>query len=105
MSYAPPRSGRAYWLSVFIGAYVGFTLSLVVGSWQELVRPDPSELWTLPWLIFVYGLFAVPFVAVGLGVFGLPVTALLRRRANEWKDKPGKEALFSPEPGREGDKV
>jgi ferredoxin len=25
--------------------------------------------------------------------------------ADEWKDKPGKEALFSPKPGREGDKV
>jgi hypothetical protein len=75
-------TGSAYWLSVFIGAYVGITLQMVVTNWVEPV--DPSELWAIPVLLLVYGILAVPFVAIGLALFGLPVTAMLRRKAKDW---------------------
>lgn len=82
MTDARRSTGRAYWQSVFIGAYVGVILQMVITTWTEPV--DPSELWAIPVLLLVYGLLAVPFVAMGLALFGLPVTAMLRQRAQDW---------------------
>ena len=82
MAYEPGQGGRAYWLSVFVGAFIGVTLQLAMTTWREPV--DTSELWAVPVLILAYGLFAVPFVALGLAIFGLPVTGLLRRYAQDW---------------------
>lgn len=82
MTDARRSTGRAYWQSVFIGAYVGVILQMVIPNLGKPV--DPSELWAIPVLLLVYGLLAVPFVAAGLAVFGLPVTALLRKRAPDW---------------------
>ena len=83
MTYDAWRSGRAYWLSVLIGSYVGIILQMIVTTWGEPI--DRSELWALPVLILIYGLLALPFVALGLAVFGLPVTRLLRRKAQDWR--------------------
>lgn len=74
--------GGAYWPSVFIGAYVGIILQMAITAWVEPV--DPAELWAIPVLLVCYGLFAVPFVALGLAIFGLPVTGLLQRSAERW---------------------
>lgn len=82
MSYEPRSSGKAFGLSVLIGAFGGISLHLLVTALDAPI--DVSELWAVPVLILVYGLFALPFVAVGLALFGLPVTALLRGRAQAW---------------------
>jgi hypothetical protein len=83
MTDARISSGRAYWPSVFIGAYAGIILQMIITTWSEPI--DLSELWAIPVLLVIYGLLAVPFVAVGLALFGLPVTAMLRQRAqNAW---------------------
>ena len=73
---------RAYWLSVFIGSYAGITLQMLITNWTGPI--DLSELWVIPVLLLVYGLLAIPFVAMGLALFGLPATAMLRQRAQEW---------------------
>lgn len=82
MTDARKPTGNAYWLSVFIGAYVGIILQMVGTTWAKPI--DPSELWAVPLILLVYGLFAVPFVALGLGIFGWPVTSLLRGSAQAW---------------------
>lgn len=82
MSHGRGHGGRAYWLSVFIGAFVGVTLQIAITAWREPI--EKSELWAVPVLILTYGLFAVPFVALGLAIFGLPATSLLRRYAQDW---------------------
>ena len=70
-----------YLKSVFLGAYVGAILMIVAPPWHGPL--DVSELWSLPLGIFILGLFAVPFVAAGLAIFGLPVTMILRHRTQE----------------------
>ena len=76
------RYGRAFALSVLIGAYLGILTQMLVTLWGEPIQR--SDLWALPVILLVYGLLALPFVALGLALFGLPATLLLRRRAQEW---------------------
>lgn len=75
-------SVRAFWRSTLIGAYGGMILQSFVGLSRGPI--DTSDLWALPVIILVYGLFALPFVALGLAFFGWPATALLRRWAQSW---------------------
>lgn len=75
-----PRS--AFWPSVFIGAYGGVILQMLATLRGGAV--DPSELWVIPVLLLFYGLLTVPFVALGLSFFGLPVTGAIRRWAQSW---------------------
>ena len=82
MTYKTEPGGSPYWLSVFVGAFVGVTLQLVLTAWRD--QFDTSELWVVLVLILAYGLFAVPFVALGLAIFGLPLSGLLRRYAQDW---------------------
>lgn len=82
MAETKGQARSAYWPSVFIGAYGGVTLQMVAATWGG--PPDPSELWVIPVLLLVYGMLAVPFVALGLGLFGLPVTSVIRRWAQSW---------------------
>jgi hypothetical protein len=55
---------------------------MLVTTWSYPI--DRSEFWAIPVLLLAYGALALPFVALGLAVFGLPATHLLRRRAQEW---------------------
>ena len=73
---------RSFWLSVLIGAYAGLILQFLLASRGQPV--DPSELWVLPFGLAIYGLLAIPFVASGLIVFGLPLTPLLKKHARRW---------------------
>lgn len=82
MNHEPRSGGRAYWLSALIGAYAGVSLQVILTTWGEPI--DPSEIWAIPAIILVYGLLALPFVALGLALFGLPVTRLLRPWAQSW---------------------
>jgi hypothetical protein len=82
MTDAGRSTGEVYWYSVFIGAYVGISAQMVVALLVEPV--DSAEIWTIPVLLLVYGMFAVPFVALGLALFGLPLTRLLHRSAQRW---------------------
>ena len=82
MTYERGRGGRAFWLSVFVGGFAGVTLQLIMTTWREPV--DASKLWVIPAIILAYGSFALPFVAVGLAIFGLPAAGLLRRNAQDW---------------------
>ena len=82
MTDARKSTANTYWLSVFIGAYVGVILQMVATTWGEPF--DSSELWAVPVILLGYGLFAVPLVAMGLAIFGLPITTLLRQSAQAW---------------------
>lgn len=82
MSNGAGRSGNAYWRTVFIGAYAGLTLQLL--ATYDGAPLGPVDYVALPFAFFFYGLIAVPFVAVGLAVFGLPARALLQRWASHW---------------------
>lgn len=75
-------STKSFWRSVLTGAYVGIALQMLLMSWNEPL--DVSELWAIPVLLIVYGSIAIPFVAAGLAIFGLPFTRLLVRKAHSW---------------------
>lgn len=79
MSYSPSPSGKAFWKSVMIGAFSGVCLQLLLTMWGEPI--EALEAWAIPMLIAAYGLLAVPFVGLGLALFGLPATSLLRAQA------------------------
>lgn len=81
VSAARSKTG-AFGASVFIGAFTGVSLQLMLTAFEEPI--NPSEWWALPVLILIYGLIAAPFVALGLALFGLPVSRLLRRQAQKW---------------------
>ena len=75
-------SSRAFLLSALAGAYLGVSLQLVAAS---LSVPIPSsEMWAIPVLVLIYGTVALPFVILGLAIFALPATRLLRRSARQW---------------------
>jgi hypothetical protein len=82
MTDARRSMGEAFWASVFIGAYAGVSLQMAITFWGEPV--DPAERWTIPVLLIGYGLFAVPFVALGLALLGLPVARSLGRLPHHW---------------------
>lgn len=71
-------------MAALIGAYAGITLQGAL-AWSF----DPhglswSEAWAIPLILAVYGLIALPFVAFGLAIFGIPAARLLHR----WRDRP-----------------
>jgi hypothetical protein len=80
MRYSPSHSGTAFCKSVMIGAFSGICVQLVLTTWGEPIKA--SEVWAIPVIIAAYGLLAVPFVGLGLALFGLPATSLLRAQAN-----------------------
>lgn len=82
MTEAQRSTTNAYWPSVFIGAYGGAILQIIAASWGGPI--DLSELWLAPVLVLVYGMLAVPFVAFGLVLFGLTVSAVIHRWAQDW---------------------
>jgi hypothetical protein len=63
-----------------IGAFSGVCLQLVLTAWYEPIKS--SEIWVIPVLFAVYGVLAVPFVGLGLAIFGLPLTGLFRPQAD-----------------------
>ena len=67
--------------TVWIGAYCGVSLQMLTASATE-TRFLWNELWALPAVLAAYGLTAMPFVAIGLAVFGLPATAFLKPYRN-----------------------
>lgn len=68
-----------------IGAYAGIVLQSTIAWWAEWRDFDWSEAWQIPLLLAIYGLFALPFVCLGLAVFGIPAARLLHRwRARPW---------------------
>ena len=69
-------------LAVAAGSVGGVILTLIYSNWNEQIAP--AELLALPVIVVAYGAFAAPFVLVGLAVFGLPATALLRPYWNKW---------------------
>jgi len=81
LGYRPPRSGRAFLQAVLIGACSGPTLMLIPAFWHRGIVL--SEAWRMLLVIPMIGLIAVPFVAIGLALFGLPLTWLLRKQAQK----------------------
>ena len=82
MGGKPLRRTSAFGLSVLVGAFGGITLQSLVALADQ--PPPMSEWWAIPVIIVGYGLLAIPFVALGLAIFGLPVTRLLRSEAQSW---------------------
>lgn len=76
----PPPFLRA----ALAGAYAGVTLQTVLILAMEASGPGWSEIWSLPVVLFWYGLIAVPFVSLGLALFGIPAAQLLHR----WRSRP-----------------
>ena len=74
--------GRNFGLSVLVGAYAGVILNMLIAMasdgfpWQDL--------WSVPIIIFFYGLISAPFVAIGLAIFGIPAAHLLDRFSGRW---------------------
>ena len=68
------QTGIAFLLSVMIGAFCGVLLILL---WDEPLRAEflPGFLIILFWA----SLFSLPYVGIGLALFGLPVTWVLKR--------------------------
>jgi len=72
--------------SAAVGAYAGtalFLLAIASVETQPLFT-SAHEAWIIPVLIAGYGTFAIPFTALGLCLFGLPLRALL----GPWRDAP-----------------
>lgn len=82
MRFDAGPSVTTFFLAVAAGSVGGVILALLYASWNE--PPAHSELWPLPAIVVAYGAFAAPFVLVGLAVFGLPATALLRPYWDKW---------------------
>jgi hypothetical protein len=74
----------AFSLSVIVGAFAGMSLQSALALWAAGESLNPSELWAVPVIVLIYGAIAIPFVAMGLALFGLPATVLLRRWAGRW---------------------
>ena len=75
-------NGRAFVFSVLIGAFAGIAIQMLVTLSPEPF--DPGELWALPVMFAAYGALAVPFVAIGLALFGVPAAQVLRGQAHKW---------------------
>lgn len=74
------RSDKDFWKAVVLGALTGsVTMVLAKGG---LTASGPW--WELPLVALIFAMFAIPFVAFGLAVFGLPATALLLSHADRW---------------------
>ena len=83
-SPAHPRRLPAFLSAVLAGAYGGITLQ---GGLAWSLEPDRfgwPDAGAIALLLAVYGLIALPFVALGLAVFGIPAARLLHR----WRDRP-----------------
>jgi len=82
VKHAPSITTRNFWLSAVAGGYGGIFLQTAIVLLYEPV--DFSELWATPVIILVYGLIALPFTALGIALFGLPVANVLLSKAEKW---------------------
>ena len=83
---APGAKGA--WVALFkaglVGAYTGMSLQGLI-AWAGMAEFDRSEIWMIPVIIVICGTVAVPFVCLGLVIFGLPADRLLHRyRRRGW---------------------
>lgn len=83
MSDKSPRRAGTFILSVLVGAFAGITLQVLIALLQS-GSMSVSDLWEIPVFIVMFGLFAAPFVGIGLAIFGLPAAWLLRANAKSW---------------------
>lgn len=77
--------------SAAVRGYTGTALVLVVIAIVEMqpLFTFARQAWIIPVLIAGYGTFAIPFTALGLCLFGLPLRALL----GPWRDARGMALL------------
>lgn len=82
MASPPINSVGAFWLASIAGAYVG---TLVQGLWSLARGGSLPSLWqepaVAPIVVLGFGTLALPAVALGLTIFGLPLGPSLRRYA------------------------
>lgn len=66
-----------------IGAYSGIIMqgALAMSAEPEF---DWSEVWAIPIIVVVYGLIALPFVSLGLFLFGLPARRIFHSQRRHW---------------------
>ena len=65
--------------AALVGAYAGMACELGAIFVIDLPGGAPrAEAWSIPILVLVYGTFAIPFTAMGLCLFGLPLGKALR---------------------------
>jgi len=81
MAFAPKPRGVALVKSALVGSFGGIMIQLLLTARSGPLSWDDIE--SLPFILLFYGLFALPFVAIALVVFGLPAAALFGR----WSDK------------------
>lgn len=74
------RQAQPFGLAVLLGSVAGATI--VAASIFGL--PDSGEWIGAVLVTALVALMALPFVALGLGIFGVPLTTLLDRRAYRW---------------------
>jgi hypothetical protein len=81
---AHPRRLPAFLSAALTGAYAGIALQCLLAWSSEPDGLDWSDAGAMVPIVAIYGLIALPFVALGLFVFGIPAARLLRR----WRDRP-----------------
>jgi hypothetical protein len=67
-------------LAALFGSWTGMAAFGAVSFWQD--PPKPSELWSVPLVVVVYGtIFGFPLALLGLAAVGLPLALMLRNWA------------------------
>ena len=66
--------------AALVGAYIGTLLELAaIMVLEALSGYDPwTDYWAIPVIVLAYGTFAIPFTALGLCLFGIPLNKVLR---------------------------
>jgi hypothetical protein len=83
MDQVSRRPAFAFIGASLIGAYSGIVMQSVT-AWSAEPRLDWSEAWAIPLIIAVYGLIALPFVSLGLLLFGLPAARVFHLKRGHW---------------------
>jgi|GEM_PF-1141630 len=78
--YEPvPSPFSALAKAALVGAYAGTACELAAIFAIDFPGGAPlTEAWAIPILVLAYGTFAIPFTALGLCLFGLPLGKALR---------------------------
>ncbi len=82
---AHPRRLPAFLSAALTGAYAGIALQCLLAWSSEPNGPDWPDAGAMVLMLAIYGLIALPFVALGLLVFGIPAARLFHRwRGRAW---------------------
>ncbi|GAA0748546.1 MULTISPECIES: hypothetical protein [Sphingomonas] len=76
-------SRRSFLAASLIGAYSGIIMQCAL-AWSDEPQFKWSEAWAIPLIVAVYGFLALPFVSLGLLLFGVPAARALHAQRDQW---------------------